>query len=156
MDILGQKVDLAISDKVQEDLSQTIAKPLTTTACAYILSRYWYLGIKNNFFGFEINDRIIYSSIVGLTSFFESTLRQYLLPNIIGSKLAGFTIDVTSPFVIGVANLLVNEGLAFYNFGESMSTRGLMYAFGFGFLSEIAGKWLYDTVIKKLTSSMLV
>ena len=56
MDILGQKVDLAISDKVQEDLSQTIAKPLTTTACAYILSRYWYLGIKNNFFGFEINN----------------------------------------------------------------------------------------------------
>ena len=156
MDILGQNLDIAISKDMQENLSQTVAKPLTTTTCALLLSRYWYLGVETNFFGFSIKDKYIYSSIVGLTSFFESTLRQYLLPNIIGSKLAGFTIDVTSPFVIGVANLLVNEGLAFYNFGESMSARGLMYAFGFGFLSEIAGKWLYDTVIKKLTSSMLV
>src|SRR5690606_12144048 len=103
-----------------------------------------------------MTDRYINSSIVGLTSFFESTLRQYLLPNIIGSKLAGFTIDLTSPFVTGVSNLLVNEALAFYNFGESMSTRGLMYSFAFGFLSEIMGKYAYDTLIKKLTSSMLM
>ena len=156
MELLQQGHDIALSDKAQENLSQTIAKPLTVLACAGIISKYWYLGFRSTIFGFTTTDRVIYSGMVGLTSFFESTLRQYLLPNIIGDKLAGFTVDLTSPFVVGLSTLLLNEGLAFYNYGESLSMNNLMYAFGFGFLSEIAGKYAYDTIIKKVLSSMLV
>jgi len=157
MEILQQNLDItSVDGQMQENLSQTVAKPLSTFGTALLLSRYWYIGMGTDILGFRITDRVLHSGLVGIMSFFESTLRQYLLPNVIGSKLANFTIDMSSPFVIGTSSLLLNEALSFYYYGIPTTTSEMFYSFSFGFVSEIIGKWLYDNVIKKVTNSMLV
>lgn len=154
MDIITN--NLSDVTKNVKNVTSTIAKPLTVTGCAAILSKLFYESSENSFLGLEIPQRYAYTGCVGLTSWGEASLRQFLLPTVIGEKLSHSIVDLTSPFVVGLANLLLNQGFQFYNFGTYLSLKGSMYAFTYGFVSEVAGIWLYNNVVKALTDQMLV
>ena len=155
-------MDIATANLAQEvkttvkNVGTTIFKPLTVTCSAGILSNLFYDSNNNLFFGFNVKKRYFHTAAVGLTSWFESSLRQFLLPKILGEKLAYTTVDLTSPFVVGLANLLLNQGLQFYNFKTYLSLKRSLYSFAFGFTSEVAGVWLYNNLIKPLTEQMFV
>lgn len=155
-------MDIATANLAQEvkttvkNVGTTIVKPLSVTACAGILSNLFYDSVDNSFFGLEINEKYFHTGAVGLVSWFESSLRNLLLPRVIGEKLSHAFIDLTSPFVVGLATLLLKQGVQFYNFKTYLSLKRSLYSFAFGFTSEVAGVWLYNNLVKPLTEQMFV
>jgi len=155
-------MDIATANLAQEiktttkNIGATILKPLSVTCTAGVLSNLFYDNYDNVFFGIEMNQKYFHTATIGLVSWFESSLRNLLLPRVIGEKLSHAFIDLTSPFTVGIANLLLKQGLQFYNFGTYLSLKGSLYSFAYGFTSEVAGVWLYNNLVKPLTEQMFV
>lgn len=149
--VTGQGVT-SLTSKLQESFGQLTLKPICSFGCANILSKFWYIGAPGNFFGFEMNRQLFYSGVVGVTSAIESTLRQYILPNSIRDRLIAYNlVDMTSPIVVGLSNLLFHEIQFLYNYRGLMMDKNVLWSFLFGFISEICGMYLYNNVIAKIS-----
>jgi hypothetical protein len=154
---INTQVIKTVSNKVADKVGQLTLKPVSSFACGYILSKFWYPNLPGVFFGFEINRQLFHSGIVGVTSAIESTLREYILPNMIKNTLiSNNLVDMTSPIVVGIANLMVDELLYFYNYGSVFMDKDVLWAFLYGFISEISGMYLYNNVIKSISDQMFV
>lgn len=147
-DLFGQ-IEGELSSIAKSKFIGTSIKPLLTTFSSVLLSRYWYLDSTITILGLSFNQQYFYSGIIGLTSFFEENLKWYLLPNIVEKQLATSVVNLTSPFVVGGANLLANQGLRYFYTNTFLGLRPSFNAFALGFLSEMIGVYLYQNIFKK-------
>jgi hypothetical protein len=145
------------SKKIFNLAGPTVIKPLTSFTSSYLLSKLWYSQAPGNFFGFNLSQQLFFSGVIGGVSYFESNLREYVLPQFIKNKLiSNNLVDMTSPLVCGLSNVLFNSIFQFYNLGTVYFDRDLVYDFIFGFVSEAIGIYLYNNVIKQLTDQLFV
>ena len=153
MSNLASVTSRPLSNENLNKLFGTILKPATNLGVSYLINSYYFSNSDISVLGFELNQRLFYSLINCIISYFQESIKNYVLPEFLEKKLVKEAVYLISPTVTGLGVMLTHEIVSFAKSGQSLSGKALLTSFAIAAISELVAQYIYEYFVSKIMNT---